>query len=159
MRSFGDKLKPARRARGSAYVLMLLLVALGGIALVGYARIDSSVVRAQRDDQLLWVLREFGAAVLSYYHASPTGSDRLPRRFEDLIADRRSGVLRRHLRRVFPNPHAPGSAWQWHIDAGTQSLEIQGKCADGSIASIQLWPSESRSRVRIGNRVTHDGTS
>lgn len=100
-----------RRRRG--FVLLAVLVALVlaalGAAEVGQRRADER--RRMAEEELLFVGEQFRAAIESYWRQSPGRVRALPTRLSDLLQDPRFPQARRHLRKVFLDPLAPGQAW------------------------------------------------
>lgn len=88
-------------------VLLAVLAALG--AEVGMRWADER----QRDDEeeLLFVGEQYRAAIESYWRSSPGGVRQFPTRLEDLLADNRFPVPKRHLRKLYRDPVAPDRPW------------------------------------------------
>lgn len=114
-----------RRARqgGFTYLGALLLVALMGAALAAVGESWIANVRRDKEEQLLFVGGEFRRAIERYVAASPAGEGGYPRALEDLLADRRTPVVRRHLRKIYLDPMT-GKA-QWGLVSGPQG-ELMG---------------------------------
>lgn len=93
------------------YVLALCLVATlaWGLSVVGVWWRQQVVREYERD--LIFAGQQFREALNRYARESPTGTPRHPEKLEDLLADRRSGGVRRHLRRVFPDPFTGSTRW------------------------------------------------
>ncbi|WP_153118098.1 type II secretion system protein [Rhodocyclus tenuis] len=108
-------MRPSKRGRdqqGFAYVWILLTVALLAIGLGVVLEVDATAERREKEMQLLAVGEEFRAAIESYYRApSVAGASEYPPRLEDLLEDRRTGVLRRHLRKIYPDPMTGKAEW------------------------------------------------
>jgi hypothetical protein len=62
------------------------------------------------EEELLFIGRQFAAAFRSYYESSPAGNRQFPARLEDLLKDPRYPGVRRHLRRIYPDPMT-GRPW------------------------------------------------
>lgn len=101
-----------RRSRGFTYLGVLLALALIGIGLVAASEVWVTVARRQRLAQLDWVGGEFVAAIGSYYEASPGSAKVYPQALSDLVEDRRYLGVRRHLRRIYPNPFTGQTDWE-----------------------------------------------
>lgn len=102
----------ASRSRGFTYLMLLLWVAISGVMLMALSRSWVLESRRERDTELMYRGEQIRDA-LSAYAAVPvsTGSSRLPERLEDLLEDRRSGQVRRHLRRVWRDPITNSPSW------------------------------------------------
>lgn len=100
-----------RPARG--FVLLAVLVALVlatlGAAEIGQRRVDER--RRDAEEELLFVGEQFRTAIESYWRQSPGRARALPTRMADLLQDPRFPQARRHLRKVFLDPLAPGRDW------------------------------------------------
>jgi len=103
-------MRAARRERGYTYIGVLIFVAIAGVALAGAGELWSTAAKREREAQLLFVGGEFRRAIGSYYEGSP-GAKRFPERLEDLLEDRRFPVVRRHLRRLYPDPMTGTREW------------------------------------------------
>ena len=100
-----------RRHRGFTYLGMLLAVAFLGIGLAAIGTVWSTVAQREREAQLLFAGDAYRAAIDSYYASGPL-AHQLPKALDDLIEDRRGPLLRRHLRRLYPDPMTGQLDWQ-----------------------------------------------
>lgn len=102
----------AAPARGFSYLGLLLAVAMLSAALAGVGVLWSAQARADREEELLFVGEEFRRAIAAYRERSPAGQPaRYPRTLEDLLEDRRWPTVRRHLRRIYPDPMTGRAEW------------------------------------------------
>jgi type II secretory pathway pseudopilin PulG len=99
--------------RGLTYVWVLLSVALLGLSLALAEQVASTATRRDQEKELLAVGRQFRQAIQRYYEMPVAGValQEYPLRLENLLADQRSGVLRRHLRKIFIDPMTRKSQW------------------------------------------------
>lgn len=106
------------RHRGFTYLMVLLWVAISGVMLMALSRAWLLESRRERDTELIYRGEQIRDA-LSAYAAVPvsTGSSRAPARLEDLLEDRRSGQVVRHLRRVWRDPITNSPNWGLLKDA------------------------------------------
>lgn len=98
--------------RGFMLLSLLVVIALGGIALM--AAVDVWTLQRQRDreQQLLFSGDQYRLAIRRYYFAAPNGSPRtLPSSLAVLLEDDRYPVPVRHLRRLYPDPMTGSSEW------------------------------------------------
>ena len=98
------------RAGGYAYLFVLGLVALIGIGLAVVAQVWSTAGQREREQELLFTGHQFRAAIRSYYDASP-GAKQYPRSIADLLEDKRSPTVVRHLRRPYVDPMTGKNEW------------------------------------------------
>src|SRR5690606_9507919 len=54
---------------------------------------------------------EIRRAIGAYFEATPAGAGRYPRALDDLLQDRRYPVVRRYLRRIYPDPMTGSVEW------------------------------------------------
>jgi type II secretory pathway pseudopilin PulG len=99
-----------RSQSGFTYLTALFFVALlaTGLALAGEAWETSA--RREKEAELLFVGNQYRNAIRRYYESTPGGVKRYPRALEDLLSDPRSPALRRHIRRLYPDPLG-GKEW------------------------------------------------
>lgn len=96
--------------RGFTYLGVLFLVVLMGAALAGTGQLWSAASQRAKERELLWVGSQYARALRSYYRSS-VGVAQYPRRLEDLLEDRRVPMVRRHLRRLYPDPVTNSLDW------------------------------------------------
>jgi type II secretory pathway pseudopilin PulG len=97
--------------RGFTYLSLLLTVALMGGGLAAFGEYYSHAAQREKETELLYVGGEIRRAIGEYYHSSPGGHWRYPRRLEDLLKDERFAFNRRYLRKLYADPMTAGSDW------------------------------------------------
>lgn len=97
----------ARRQDGFVLVGVLAALALVALAAVNTAQSLADARRREAEEQLLFVGREYRAAIESYWLGSPGAVKTLPARAEDLLLDPRYPQPRRHLRKLYADPLDP----------------------------------------------------
>jgi len=100
-----------RYAGGITYLWALLAVALMGGALAAVAQIWTTAAQREREAELLFIGEQFRRAIGSYYEASPGPVKQFPPALTDLLADARFPGVRRHLRRIYPDPMTQSGEW------------------------------------------------
>ena len=95
---------------GFTYVWLLLAVAFMAVGLAAVAELATTAMRRDKEAELLFVGDEFARAI-AQYRASSSGSPQYPQRLEDLLADKRFPNVRRHLRRIYPDPITGSTEW------------------------------------------------
>lgn len=100
-----------RAQRGFTYLLLLFALVIGGIGLAAVG--EQARTRALREQEAELAFRgaEIARAIASYADAGPAGSHALPRGVDELLEDRRSGRVVRHLRQLRADPL--GAGWVW----------------------------------------------
>lgn len=105
-----------RRESGFAYLLMLFLIALLAISMLAMGTLEHYAKIRSDEVELLRVGAEFRHALSSYRNAVEPRT--YPASLDDLVLDRRSGVLRRHLRKIYMDPVTRSRDWGLVIEAG-----------------------------------------
>lgn len=93
-----------RRAAGFTYVGLIVFVAILSLAGAAALRADALLRRAAAEQELLEAGAAFIAALDSYAAVTPKGQRPQPSALLELLADRRSPVVRRHLRKIPLDP-------------------------------------------------------
>ncbi len=97
--------------RGFVYLGLLFWVALAGVGLAAVGTVWSTKAQREREQELVFVGSQFQAALESYLLYSPEAARQLPKSLDELLADSRSGSVRRHLRRVYVDPMTGRDEW------------------------------------------------
>lgn len=104
--------------RGYAYLLLLVAVAVIGVAASSAVSLGAALARRDAEQQLLAIGSEFQQALRSYagipVNAPPTTALMLapaPRTLDDLLKDPRSPSIRRHLRQLYFDPLTGKPEW------------------------------------------------
>lgn len=107
------RLKVLRRSRaGFAYLWLLMVIALAGLGLSAAAEIYATSVRRDKENELIGVGRQFRNAIGRYYEMQLTaGKHEYPTSLDDLLQDKRSPGVRRHLRKIFVDPMTQTPDW------------------------------------------------
>ena len=99
-------------ARGVVLLALLLVLALGSIAMMAAADVWSLARQRAQESELLFVGNQYRQAIQRYYFGAPPGARRvLPSSFEDLLEDDRYPIPVHHLRRLYPDPMTGSSEW------------------------------------------------
>jgi type II secretory pathway pseudopilin PulG len=103
------------RQAGFAYLFLLLVVALIGLAASAAVSIGAAMARRDAEQQLLVIGFEYQRAIRSYaansVAAGNTSSGRGPQSLEQLLSDHRQIQMRRHLRRLYADPLTGKKEW------------------------------------------------
>ncbi|MEE1865168.1 type II secretion system protein [Pseudomonas auratipiscis] len=95
---------------GFTYLGVLLLIAVTSIALGATVTLWSTQSMRERERDLLWVGSQYAQALRSYYRDSP-GLAQYPQTLDELLEDPRYPNLKRHLRRLYPDPITGSDDW------------------------------------------------
>jgi type II secretory pathway pseudopilin PulG len=82
--------------------LFMVAILSGGLALAG--EVWETSAKREKEAELLFIGNQYRRAIERYYESTPGGVTRYPRTLEELLADPRQPSLRRHLRRLYPDP-------------------------------------------------------
>jgi len=100
------------KSNGFAYLWVLFAVFLLGLGMATAMEVDSSLAQRSKEEELLSQGQQFRAALRSYYSVrSPSGTNEYPQSLNQLVDDRRDGVPRRHLRKIFVDPLTGKASW------------------------------------------------
>lgn len=99
------------RQTGFTYLTALCLVAGVGATLGAIGELWSQARQREKEAELIWIGNQFKQAIGSYYEGSPGAVKRYPEKVEDLLEDRRFLTVRRHLRRLYPDPTTGKADW------------------------------------------------
>ncbi|CAM2139384.1 Type II secretory pathway pseudopilin PulG [Pararobbsia alpina] len=107
--------KYARRSRprqgGYAYLALLILIAIIGVAAAATAELGDVYQRRMAEKELLFVGGEFQRALTSYSAQTPLGQPTQPRTLDDLVHDPRYPNPVHHLRKVYADPMTGKADW------------------------------------------------
>ncbi|MDP1658306.1 MAG: hypothetical protein Q8L73_03015 [Methylotenera sp.] len=90
--------------RGFAYLAVLFLVAAISVSMAVVAQNEDTLVKREKEQDWLFIGKQYQRAIASYYHQSPDGIKTLPTKIDALILDKRFIAPMRHLRKVYGDP-------------------------------------------------------
>lgn len=96
---------------GFTYVGVMIFVAILGVVSAAALSAGSSLDRRAKEEELLFIGREFAQAFRSYFEATPAGQRNYPAKLEELLRDPRYPGVRRHLRRIYVDPMTGRAEW------------------------------------------------
>lgn len=104
-------MRSGRLPRGFTYVGLLIAVAV--IAAGSATVLGAGANQQLRDNEaeLLAIGHEFRRALQSYADATPVGQPTAPQELAELLRDPRYLGVRRHLRRIYPDPLTGNTRW------------------------------------------------
>jgi type II secretory pathway pseudopilin PulG len=154
---------PASRARrgsrGFAYLWLLLVIALMGVGFASVLELHQTSVRRDQEQQLLWIGRQYVAAIESYRTAGATGSaagrpagatafdpQQYPAVAEDLLKDPRFPGTKRHLRRIYTDPLTGSADWGF-VRRDGRIIAIHSLSAAKPIKQAGFQPGEESFRA------------
>lgn len=101
--------------RGFTYLMLLFAMTIGGIGLAALGELARQRALREQEAELAFRGADIARAIASYVDAGPAGARALPRSVDELLEDRRSGRVVRHLRQLQGDPlsERPGGDWVW----------------------------------------------
>lgn len=100
------------RRRGFTYLWTLLVIAFMGIGLVIASEVYSTALQREREQELIFIGREFRQAIGRYYESNMAGGQKqYPLTLDDLLKDPRFPNGRRYLRRIYIDPMTGKNQW------------------------------------------------
>ncbi|RJR44808.1 MAG: type II secretion system protein [Desulfobacteraceae bacterium] len=106
-----------RGPQGFTYISALVFVTIMGIGLSTAGGFWSTVVKREREQELLFRGDQIVRAIDSYYRQTPRNRPpEYPKSLQELLKDTRHPAVRRHLRRAYRNPLSKEGAWEYIMD-------------------------------------------
>jgi len=109
-------IKKNKGSKGFTYPAALAMILVTSISLMGVQKYWSTTMRREREKALLFNGGQIYNAIESYYRAGNQKIGTFPRALKDLLRDPRFGVIKRHLRRIYPDPMTVDGQWQLVLD-------------------------------------------
>lgn len=97
--------------KGFTYPAALMLVVVISVALTGVHQQWQTIVKRDREKELLFRGTQILAAIDAYCRAGSEDACQYPRRFEDLLKDPRFPAVRRYLRKPYKDPMTRDGHW------------------------------------------------
>jgi type II secretory pathway pseudopilin PulG len=96
------------RVGGFTYLGLLVAIVILGLGMAQIGILWRTQAQRERETELLFVGREFRAAIASYYGA---GAHQYPLEVADLLEDTRFSEPKHHLRRFYADPMTGAQDW------------------------------------------------
>jgi type II secretory pathway pseudopilin PulG len=109
--------------RGFTYVWMLFTVAVTGVLLAAAGQLWRTEAQREKEKELMFAGDQLRRAIGSYYESSP-GAKRFPPSMEKLLLDDRFPFVRRHLRKIFPDPFTSKPEWGLVTEPGVGIMGV-----------------------------------
>lgn len=90
--------------RGFAYIGLLFLLAAISISLAVVTQNEDTRMQREKEQDWLFIGKQYQRAIASYYYQSPNGIRTLPTKLDELILDRRFIAPVRHIRKLYGDP-------------------------------------------------------
>ncbi len=89
--------------RGFAYLALLVAIVIIGISLGAAGKYWSNISLREKEQELLFRGDQYRSAIERYVKAIP-GRTEYPQSIDDLVQDKRTGAMKRHLRQKYNDP-------------------------------------------------------
>jgi type II secretory pathway pseudopilin PulG len=99
------------KQRGMALAAVNIVVLVAALSLLIVAASARQDRQRLRETELLFIGAQFAHAIESYAKPIDAAGIQFPNDLKDLLLDTRSGVERRHLRRIYDDPMTGTNAW------------------------------------------------
>jgi type II secretory pathway pseudopilin PulG len=98
--------------KGFTLLGVLAFIVVAGIALTAATKYWSTVIKREKEEELMFRGDQIKSAITSYFKHTPKGkTPSYPRNLEDLLKDSRFMSVRRHLRKVYKDPVTEDGTW------------------------------------------------
>jgi type II secretory pathway pseudopilin PulG len=99
--------KAFTKAAGFTYIGLLVAIAIMGVGLSAVGVVWRTQAQREREQELLFIGRDFERAIASYYRAGRA----YPQEIADLLEDKRGPQPAHHLRRYYNDPMTRAQDW------------------------------------------------
>jgi type II secretory pathway pseudopilin PulG len=122
--------------QGFTFIGVLVFLVVIGIGLTEASRYWSTVIRREKEEELLFRGGQIKSAVESYYSDTPSGrKPTYPKSLEDLLKDPRYPDVRRHLRKIYIDPMTEDGMWGLIRDS---KGKVKGVFSKSSLKPIKV---------------------
>lgn len=102
---------------GFTFFGLLFAIMLIGLALAGASAVWQVQQQRHKEQQLLYIGKQYSDAIASYYKAAPGGAKQYPRKLTELLRDPRYPTVKRHIRKLWPDPLTNSGDWALVTDS------------------------------------------
>lgn len=104
-------MRNGRQSAGFTYIGLLITVAVIAAGATAALGTGTSLQLRDTEAELLAIGQEFRRALQDYAAATPFGQPDAPKELAELLRDPRQPGVRRHLRRIYPDPLTGKAEW------------------------------------------------
>lgn len=137
------------RESGFTYVIALFAVAIAGVVAMRAMEGNASSQRMVSESELLSIGAMYRDAIASYHDHSPGVLPQYPESLDDLLEDKRTSTLRRHLRKKLRDPITGEEKWgEVRVDGrivGVYSLSTRQPQKQGGFSGEDRGFAQARS--------------
>ncbi len=124
--------------RGFTYLLLLFLLAVGGVALAALGEQWVTLMQREREAELLFRGHEIAQALAAWRDSTPAGQPVAPENLRDLLADTRMQPTRHHLRRLYTDPFTMQADWVLLRDEKGRITAVASSARNPALARPRL---------------------
>lgn len=126
---------------GFGYLTVLFIVLLLAIAVGATYEQMETIVKREKERELMFAGKQYQQAIASYYHQSPDGLKELPTSLDDLLLDKRFVATTRHLRKRFIDP-ITGGDWGLIMNENNQIKGVYSTSDAQVLQTAKLFNSD-----------------
>lgn len=143
------------RMRGFGYIGLLILVAMMSAALAGAGEVWHTAQQREKEQELLFAGGQFRRALAQYYANTPGKARRHPLHLEELLKDPRHPGIRRHLRKIYPDPMTGKAEWGLVTGPGGEIYGVYSRSQDAPLkrAGFRLAEKDFEGRTKYSEWV------
>jgi len=130
----GSATRPGASQSGYTLVALLVVVFVMALGLSVAGPTWREQNRRLRERELMRIGMLYARAVAEFRASSPGSLKAYPRSLDELVLDPRFLGVRRHLRRLYPDPIDPAQPWGLTKDADGNITGVYSQSADAPVA-------------------------
>jgi type II secretory pathway pseudopilin PulG len=123
-------------------VLVLLVICMLGLSAAGPMWAHES--KRTKEQELLRIGLLYAKALKEYRDAAPGSLAEYPQRLEQLALDDRFVGVRRHVRKLYPDPLNPGQSWGLVLNERQRIVGVYSQSAEPPIGDAPLLAPQLR---------------
>ena len=111
-----------------SYITALIFVSVMGISLTAASTYWSTIIKREKEKELLFRGDQIRRAIESYYGGeSGGGGSQYPASLNDLLKDPRSPTIKKHLRKIYRDPMTEDGQWGLVMASGNRIKGVFSK--------------------------------
>ncbi|MES2547075.1 MAG: hypothetical protein V4575_05165 [Pseudomonadota bacterium] len=108
---------------GLSYLAVLFLLAAIALSLAIVAQNEDTQLKREKEQDWLYIGKQYERAIASYYQLSPNGLNELPNKVDDLLLDKRFVAPVHHLRKAYLDP-LTNQSWLFLMNEENQLIGV-----------------------------------
>lgn len=137
---------------GFTFFGLLFAIMLIGLALAGASAIWQVQLQRYKEQQLLYIGKQYSDAIASYYKAAPGGAKQYPRKLTELLRDPRYPTIKRHIRKLWPDPLTTRGNWALVTDSQGGIAGVYSRARGKPLMQPDFGPGEFEGAPRQKQR-------